>query len=131
MYLGGEEWVQGVRQKLELKPRSDAHPRMQRIVGRPTMTQIVTAVVDALRVPESSIRSARGGAPRRLSAWIGCHEGMLTNAEIAAGLRMRSSGHVSDLIRQCEREIAVSEEVRAAIDRCIATLRRISGLTKL
>ncbi|HSP17301.1 MAG TPA: transposase [Thermoanaerobaculia bacterium] len=131
IYLGSESWVERVRQKIELKPRSDAHPRVQRLIGRPAMTDIVAAVAEALRVAEDSIRRARGGAPRKIAAWLGCHEGLLTNSEIAAGLRMRSSGHVTGLIQRCDQELEQSERLRLSIDRCLATLRRRTGETKL
>jgi hypothetical protein len=65
------------------------------------------------------------------AAWLACNEAQLTYREIAAGLRVRSSGHVSDLIRQCDREIDDSPLLRHHIDACITTLRRKSCEPKL
>jgi hypothetical protein len=94
------------------------------------MAVIVAVVAKTLSIDEILIRDGRGGLPRMVAAWIGCHEGLLTNREIAAGLRMRSSGHVSDLINRCERELSISPVLRACVDRCISTIRRKTGETK-
>jgi len=37
---------------------------------------------------------------RRLVAWIGWHEGLITLRSIAASLRLRSEGHISNLIKR-------------------------------
>jgi hypothetical protein len=74
-------------EQIDLKPRSDDYPRFQRIVGAP-MAVIVAAVAKTLSIDEILIRDGRGGLPRMLAAWIGWHEALLTNREIAAGLRI-------------------------------------------
>jgi hypothetical protein len=55
---------------------------------------------------------------------------LLTNAQIAAGLRISSSGHVSDLIESCDRELRTNQVARAFVDRCLDTLRREKGEPK-
>jgi REP-associated tyrosine transposase len=124
IYLGSESWIERTREKLELKPRSSEHPRWQRVVGRPKMSDILTTVAGVLGVDEQRIRCGRGGIPRMLAAWLGTHEGLLTNAEVAAGLRLRSSSRVTQLLDLCEKELVRSEDVRVAVDQCLATLRR-------
>jgi hypothetical protein len=39
-------------------------------------------------------------------------------ASIAAGLRLRSAGHVSTLIQRCDRQLDNDETMRASLDRC-------------
>jgi hypothetical protein len=58
-----------------------------------------------------------------LAAWLGCYEGYLTLRKIAAGLRLRSTGRASDLIRVCERELGRSDLLPVALDRCTNLLR--------
>lgn len=130
IYLGSDVWIDEVRSRIALKPRADDHPRPQRVVGPPTMADVVAAVANTLSIEEEHIRNRRGGRPRMIAAWIGWHEALLPNRDIAAGLRLRSSGHVSDLIRHCDREIASNPVIRACVDRCIATVRREDGEPK-
>jgi len=131
LYLGSEDWLKRVREQIDLKPRADDHPRVQRVVGAPSMATIVGVVAATLSTGEDRVRRGRGGIPRMVAAWIGWNEALLTNRDIAAGLRMRSSGHVSDLVRHCERELAINPHLRACVDCCIATIRRETGETKL
>ncbi|HYI07725.1 MAG TPA: hypothetical protein VEK57_01535 [Thermoanaerobaculia bacterium] len=71
----------------------------------------------------NSLRSKQGGALRRLAAWIGWNEGLLTLRSIAAALRLRSEGYISNLIRRCTRELGDSCELLAHLDLAVATLR--------
>ena len=71
----------------------------------------------------ATIRAARGGALRRLAAWIGWNEGLLTLRSIAASLRLRSEGHVSHLIAGCERELSMDRSVLSRLDGALAILR--------
>jgi hypothetical protein len=97
---------------------------MQRVVGAPSMTTVVIAVADALSYDENLVRNERSGTARMIAAWIGWNEALLTNRDIAAGLRLRSSGYVSTLVRRCDRELSRSPLLRGAVDLCLATLRR-------
>lgn len=124
IYLGGDAWLEQVRERVDLKPRADDHPRLQRLIGELTMAAVVAAVARTFSIDESRVRHGRGGIARMIAAWIGWNEGLLTHRDIAAGLRVRSSGHVSDLIRRCDRELGRDSVLQAGVDRCLATIRR-------
>jgi hypothetical protein len=123
LYLGTEAWVKTMREKVEAKPRSTDHPRTQRAVGRPKMHSIVDAVAKVAGGTAESIRATRGSMLRGLIAWIGWHEGLVTLRSIAASLRLRSEGHISNLIRRCERLFANDPLLLARYDLVIAALR--------
>jgi hypothetical protein len=123
IYLGTENWIRNMRKIVETKPRSTDHPRAQRAVGRPKMHQIVDAVGKAAGTSAAWIRETRGNVLRRLAAWIGWYEGLITLRSIAAGLRLRSEGHISNLIRRCDHEFGSSEALLGYLDAALATLR--------
>jgi putative transposase len=123
IYLGTESWTREMRHRVESKPRSTDIPLTQRAVGRPKMAAVVEAVARAAKVSSDDLRSRRGGALRRLAAWLGWHEGLLTLRSIAAALRLRSEGYISNLIRRCTRELGSSPELLAQLDVALATLR--------
>jgi REP element-mobilizing transposase RayT len=123
IYLGTESWTRAMRKIVEIKPRSTDHPRAQRAVGRPKMHTIVEAVAKAAGVTRSWIRTTRGNSLRRLAAWIGWQEGWLTLRSIAAGVLLRSDGHVSDLIRRCDAEFSTNPALLGYLDIALATLR--------
>jgi hypothetical protein len=56
-------------------------------------------------------------------AWIGWHEGLITLRSIAAGLRLRSEGYVSRLIRLCDEELATNRLLLAQLDAALVALR--------
>jgi putative transposase len=124
IYLGSEDWAKRVRERVDLRPRADAHPRDQRLVGHPTMTEVIRVVADAFEVDETRIRLGRGSRPRLAVAWIAWHEGQLTAAEIAAGLRLECSGYVRRLVERCEAELRKDPTMRDCIDRCLSTIGR-------
>jgi REP element-mobilizing transposase RayT len=123
IFLGEEAWTRAMRKIVEIKPRSTDHPKAQRAVGRPKMHRIVEAVGNAAGATRSWIRQTRGNALRRLAAWIGWHEGLLTLRSIAAGVLLRSEGHVSDLIRRCDEEFGTNATLLGYLDTALATLR--------
>jgi hypothetical protein len=84
---------------------------------------IIVAVAKAADERASSIRSRRGGPLRWLVAWIGWHEGLVTLRSIAAALRLRSEGHISNLIKRCEREFARNQTVLSWLDLSLVALR--------
>jgi putative transposase len=131
MYLGSTEWVEKVREQIDLKPRSDDHARFQRVIGEPSMSAIVAGMAQCLAIDPDRVRQSRGGVPRRMAAWIACNEALLTNREIAAGLRLKSSGHVSDLVRRFDRELAANPVLQGWVDQCISTIRGKSGKPKV
>ena len=120
LYLGSEAWRRTIRRQIETKPRSTDHPRTQRATGRPKMHTIVSAVAKAAGETSESIRSTRGYILRTLVAWLGWHEGMVTLRSIAASLRLRSEGHISNLIRHCEEIFGENATVLAHHDRAVA-----------
>jgi REP element-mobilizing transposase RayT len=124
IFLGTREWAKKMRKRVESHIRSTDHPKAHRAVGQPRMHETIDAVARAAGVAPSAIRSTRGGALRRLVAWLGWHEGLLTLRTIAAALRLRSEGHVSNLIRWCEREFASDALLLRQHDVALAALRR-------
>jgi putative transposase len=123
VYLGTETWAKQMRDIVETKPRSTDHPATQRAIGRPKMATIVAAVAEVAKVGAAEIRELRGGPLRRLVAWIGWNEGLSTLRSIAASLRLRSEGHISGMIRRCEREFAQDADSLRYLDGAIALLR--------
>jgi hypothetical protein len=108
---------------VESRPLSTDHPRAQRAVGRPGMQQVIAAVAETARVSPSAIRTTRGGHLRALAAWLGWNEGLLTLRSIAASLRVRSEGHISNIIRRCEAAFAENVELLTRMDTALAALR--------
>jgi hypothetical protein len=106
-----------------VKPRSHDHPLAQREL-RPAMHEVISAVARVMSLPEERIRTAGAGMARNLVAWIGRYEANLTNGQIAAALRLRSEGHVSNVIAQYDRDLSENAMLREAVDRCVSTLGR-------
>jgi hypothetical protein len=123
LYLGTETWTKAMRAQVETKIRSTDHPRTQRAVGRPKMNLIVSAVAKAVGKTAEMIRNTQGHILRSLVAWLGWHEGWVTLRSIAASLRLRSEGHISNLIKRCESAFSESEGLLAYHDIALATLR--------
>lgn len=123
IYLGSAEWAKTMREIVESRPRSTDHPKAQRAVGRPGMPEVIAAVARAAGQTAAALRTARGNALRRLTAWIGWHEGLVTLRSIAAALRLRSEGHISGMIRRCEREFGTNPALLTHLDLALATLR--------
>ena len=123
IYLGGERWAKEMRKIVERKPRSTDHPQAQLAVGRPKMHEVIAAVAKASGETPSSIRSRRGGVLRQLVSWIGWHEGLVTLRSIAASLRLRSEGHISNRIKRCERALGADASLLGWLDASMITLR--------
>lgn len=123
IYLGSDAWTKRMRKVVEAKPRSTDHPVRQRAIGRPAMQAIVETVARVAEVSPTQVRSRTGGPLRRLVAWLGWHEGLVTLRSIAATLRLRSEGYVSTLIRRCEREFGSDRLLLTRLDATIAALR--------
>jgi REP element-mobilizing transposase RayT len=123
MYLGTDQWAKQMRSLVESRPRSTDHPKVQRAVARPQMHAVITAVARAAGVCTETVRSTRGSTLRRLAAWLGWHEGLLTLRSIAASLRLRSEGYISGLIRRCDQEFGSNRALLAHLDLALADLR--------
>jgi hypothetical protein len=87
------------------------------------MHTIIDVVAKAGSVSAAAIRVTRGNILRGLVAWIGWHEGLVTLRTIAASLRLRSEGHISNLIKRCECRFGEDSELLASLDAALATLR--------
>lgn len=123
IFLGTEGWAKTIRRQVESRPRSTDHPKRQRAVGRPNMSAICDMVARVSRTSIDTIRSRRGCRTRALIAWIGWHEGLVTLRSIAASLRLRSEGHISNLIRRCERWFCLDQGLLDQADAALALLR--------
>lgn len=123
IYLGTESWTYRMRTRIESKPLSTDVPLVQRAVGRPKMAAVVETVARGATVIPDMLRTRKGGALRRLAAWIGWHEGLLTLRSIAAALRLRSEGYVSRLIRHCEQELCDNDSLVMQLDVALKSLR--------
>lgn len=124
LYLGSESWRKSMGVKVALKPRVDEHPFGQRTPERPQIGEIVSVVAGTLCVDEQAIREGHWTRPRMIAAWLARHEGLHPNGVVAAALRIRSSGHVANLVKQCDHELDGDVDLQKTIDQCIATLRR-------
>ena len=129
-FLGSEAWIARMRTLVESKPRSAEHPRTQTAVGRPSVDTIVTAVAEVFDIETDDVRNGRGGAPRMILAWMARYEGIARLGGIAATLRLRSSGYISDLIAYCERQLCGDAWLRDLVDQCVARLRPSSAMTE-
>lgn len=123
IFLGSDAWMIQMRGLVEAKPRSTDHPKLQRSVGRPHMEKVVRVVGRIAQLPSDDVRSQRSGVVRRLAAWLGWNEGLRTLASIAAALRLRSEGYVSNMIRRCEREFSSNTELLRMLDASVVALR--------
>jgi hypothetical protein len=123
IYLGSAEWVERMRGVVAEKPRSDEHARAQRLIPRLKMAAVVKAVAKTCGIEEKDLRHRHGGAPRMLAAWIGWNEGLLRLREIAAALRLRSSGYISTLIRKGDCELAGDELLQDLARQATAALQ--------
>ena len=126
IYLGSDAWIETVRERITLKPRCEEHPRCQRLPATTTMSDIISAVSGTLNVDQDCVRLERG-LPRRVAAWLGWNEALLTGPEIAAGLRL-SYGRVSQLVSDCDRELRDDAHIRDAVSTIVRKLK-IKDLT--
>lgn len=125
IYLGSDTWRDEVRERVQLKPRDSEHTYRQRNVGGRSMADVVSSVSRALDTDPGWIRAGRGTVARSVAAWLGRYEADLTLPEIAAGLRLRSAGHVSRLIRDCDTNMNSDENLRGSLDRCLNALHTL------
>jgi putative transposase len=123
IYLGTEEWAKSMRKLVESKLWSDEHPRAQREVGRPKMATIIDAVAAAVGASARDVRASHGGFARMLAAWLGWFEGLHRLRSIAASLRLKSTGRVSDLVAEADRALSDQPELRRRLDAAYARLR--------
>ena len=123
-YIGSDSWMEEVGDRIALKPRSSEYPLEQRVVAAPSMTDVIVAVAQTCGVEPVRVRCGLEKVPRMIAAWIAWNECLLTGGEIAAGLRLRSSGYVSRLIRRCDAALNRDARLRHEVDRCLSTIGR-------
>jgi putative transposase len=123
IFLGTDLWLQKMRRIVDSKPRSSDHPREQRTVGRPHMPRVIETVARLAGVTRERIRDGHGGGLRMLCAWLGWYEGWHRMSLIAASLRLRSSGRISDLIEGCERRLRFDPRLNEILDLALPLLR--------
>jgi REP element-mobilizing transposase RayT len=115
-FLTTEKFLKELKKIMNGKLRSDIHPAVQRLAGSPSAHAIATEVGRQFQLTPRELRAMRGGAARMMTAWIAWYEGAHRLRKIAALLRLRSSGHVSNLVRQAEREISRDPELQRRLD---------------
>lgn len=119
MYLGREEWIDLIRERVALKPRSQEHPRSQRLQTNCSMQEVIAVVADAFSIPEHRIRNGHGGTPRMVAAWIAWNQGLLTQREIAEGLCLRGRMQITRLVQSCRRELESNATLREKLQQCV------------
>ncbi|HEV8657416.1 MAG TPA: transposase [Thermoanaerobaculia bacterium] len=124
IYLGNESWIEDIRDRVTRIPRPNDHPLQQRALGRPDMESILAAVASVADTDVDAIRERRGSVLRMAAAWIGCYEGLLTNSAIAAALRLRSDAQVTNLVWECDHQLALNPAIQEFVDVCLDTLSR-------
>ena len=122
-YIGRNEWIAHVQERIDCKPRSSEHTRDERLIARFNMDDIIAAVARTCHIDPVRLRCGRDRVPRMVAAWIGRHE-LSTGPQIAGALHLRSAGHISELIRRCDRELRVDADLRQTIELCMSTLGR-------
>ncbi len=126
IFIGSQSWVESMRGLIESKPRSADHPIMQRYAARPRPAKIVEVVASVFETTVDAIRTSHGTIERKAVAWLGCYESMSRLGTIGTVLNLRSTSRVSELIAECDGDLAKPEHknLRIAIDRCLDLLRR-------
>lgn len=123
MFLVTEEFLKrNLKKMLRGKMLSDTHPSLQRLAGAPAVHAIADAVATVFGAVKRDLLHGRGGHPRMIIAWLAWFEGTHRLRKIAALLRIRSTGHVSGLVRRAEREISASADLQERLARICALL---------
>lgn len=116
LFLGTEEWLRKMHQKVTIKWSQTDIPHDQRAATHPSMGVIVGVVSKALATTRRDIRAGHGGLPRMVAAWLGVYDGRRRLRVIAQTLRLRSCSRVTQLVQQCERllrrDLSFREQVR-------------------
>jgi putative transposase len=102
VFLGTEQWLRSMRQKIDVKWRSSDIPLDQRAAGRPSMGTVINAVAEAMQIRPKEIRRGRGGLARMVAAWLGIYEGRRRLRVIARTLHLKSCSRITQLAAECE-----------------------------
>jgi len=131
-YIGSDDWMTQIQARIDRKARGSEHKRDERRIVRPAMREIIAAVARTYGVDPLRLQYGLHPVARMVAVWIGRNEGLLTGPEIAAAFNLRSPGHISELVRRCDRELRCDPNLREAFERSMSTLGRkpkIEGLT--
>ena len=116
IFLGSEEWLRKMKQKVTIRWRQTDIPHDQRAALRPSMGEIVGAIAKKLNTTRADIRFGKGGLARTLAAWLGVHEGRRNLRVIAQTLRLRSCSRVTQLVAECEKLMRRDKALRERIE---------------
>lgn len=125
IYLGSKDWAARMRALAAERPISTEIPRAQRRVGRPSPEDILNVVANVMAIAPRQILDSRGREARMMTAWLGFHESLLTQREIAGTLGI-SSGYVSKMLKECKAQLSVNSELKTNLATCVSTLRGLS-----
>ena len=116
IFLGSEEWLRKMRQKVTIKWRQTDIPHDQRAALRPSMGEIVGAIARTFETTRAAIRRGSGGLLRTIAAWLGVYEGRRRLRVIAQTLHLRSCSRVTQLVADCERLMRRDKALRERIE---------------
>lgn len=102
IYLGSAEWIEQIQKRIDEAPRSEEHPRAQRMPARPEMQDVIEAVAVTFDIKPEEIRQRSATTARQVAAWLAFEEGLVRQSEIAAALGIHRS-RVSSLVAGCRR----------------------------
>jgi REP element-mobilizing transposase RayT len=117
IFLGTEEWLRKMRQKVTIKWSQKDIPHDQRAATRTSMGAIVGAVAKTLGTTRRDIRLGHGGIARMVAAWLGIYEGRRRLRVIAQTLRLQSCSRVTQLVAECERRMRRDASLREQVHR--------------
>jgi len=115
IFLGTEEWLRKMRQKVTVKWSQKDIPHDQRAATRASMGAIVGAVAQVFDTTRREIRLSHGGTARMIAAWLGVHEGRRRLRVIAQMLGLRSCSRVTQLVAECERRMRRDKSLREQV----------------
>jgi predicted XRE-type DNA-binding protein len=122
IYLGTAEWIDRIQKMIDEEPRSEEHPRAQRMPARPAMEDVLEAVTAAFDIKPEEIRQRSAGTARQVAAWLAFEEGLIRQSEIAAALGIRRS-RVSSLVSGCRRA-REDDPLRELIEAAASRMKR-------
>ncbi|MHB0971793.1 MAG: transposase, partial [Thermoanaerobaculia bacterium] len=117
IFLGAEDWLETMRQKIAPQLRKSDIPHDQRAAGRPPMRRIVNRLAAALNVHATDIRRRGGDREiREIAAWLGVYEGRRRLRVIAQTLELRSRSRVTQLVKRCDRRMSYDAAFRRRVE---------------
>ncbi|MHB8998104.1 MAG: transposase [Thermoanaerobaculia bacterium] len=123
IFLGAEDWLETMRQKIAPQLRKSDIPHDQRAAGRPPMRRIVNRLAAALNVHAIDIRRRGGDREiREIAAWLGVYEGRRRLRVIAQTLELRSQSRVTQLVKCCDRRMRRDPAFRKRVDELRAAI---------